>query len=283
MEINFYKNTRFEDFKITDGSKKLNYLEEVVNESVNLINHGLDYFSKINYTNGDVFYFLSFLNLSRGFELLMKCMICYKKYDNTKDRKRFEKHFPTNKEIKDYGHDLNKLREEIMKNYQGLFRRKTSNTKMISQLKEDRDFISKDKKLIKILDIISEYGNKGRYYELDYVTSDNETKITERNGITYMDYVLTGNEKNSISPKFEMEKLIMEYLEKDEQLRNTFTNSINNEDLSICNKVWQEIIEQYIKPYLNKFMEALSRQFSYGILGDEASKCKSIGRFAFTS
>lgn len=67
-----------------------------------------------------------------------------------------------------------------------------------------------------------------------------------------------------------MERLIMEFSEKDEQLCSTFTNSINDEDLLICNKVWQEIIEQYIRPYLNKFMEALSRQFSYSILGNKA-------------
>ena len=270
MEINFYKNPRFKDFKITDDSRKLHFLEEVVNESVNLINCGLDYFSKINFTNNDLVYSLSFLNLSRGFELLMKCMICYKRYDNTKDNKRFKKHFPTKGEMMGYRHNLNRLRKEIIKNYPGFFRGKTSNTKMISQLKEDRDFIIKDKKLIRILEIISKYGTKGRYYELDYVTSDNKTKITERNGITYIDYVPSDNEKNSISPKFEMERLIMEFLEKDEQLRNTFTNSINSEDLLNCNKVWQEIIEQYIKPYLNKFMEALSRQFSYGILGNKA-------------
>ena len=252
MEINSCGNPIFEDFEITDDSKKLHFLEKIVNESVNLINYGLDYFSKINFTNQDLFYSLSFLNLSRGFELLMKCMICYKRYDNTKEDKRFKKHFPTKEGMMGYGHNLNRLRKEIIKNYQGLFRGKTSNTKMISQLKEDRNFISKDKKLIRILKIISKYGTKGRYYELDYVTSDNE--------------------KNSVSPKFEMEKLIMEFLEKDEQLRNTFTNGINNEDLSIFykNKIWKEIIEQYIRPYLNKFMEALSRQFSYGILGNKA-------------
>ena len=270
MEINFYKNPRFKDFKITDDSRKLHFLEEVVNESVNLINCGLDYFGKINFTNNDLIYSLSFLNLSRGFELLMKCMICYKRYDNIKDNKCFKKHFPTKDEMMGYGHNLNRLREEIMKHYPGLFRGKTSNTKMISQLKKDRDFISKDKKLIRILEIISEYGNKGRYYELDYVTSDNETKITERNGITYMDDVTSNNKKKSISPKFEMERLIKEFLEKDEQLLNTFTNSKNNEDLLNRNKVWQKIIEQYIRPHLNEFMEVLSRQFSYGILGNKA-------------
>lgn len=210
MEINFYKNPRSEDFKITDDSMKLSYLEKAVNESVNLINCGLDCFSKINFTNNDLLCSLSFLNLSRGFELLMKCMICYKIYDDTKDNKSFKKHFPTNNEMRAYGHNLNRLREEIMKHYQGLFEGKTSGTKMISQLKEDCDFISKDKKIIRILDIISEYGTKGRYYELDYVTSDNETKITERNGITYMDYEPLNNKKNcnNKSPKFEMEKLI---------------------------------------------------------------------------
>ena len=270
MEINFRKNPRFEEFKITDDSIKLSSLKKAVNESINLINCGLDYFSKINFTNIDLICSLSFLNLSRGFELLMKCMICYKKYDDTKDNSS-KKHFPTEKEMRNYyRHDLNRLREEIMKNYQGLFREKTSNTKMISQLKEDCDFISKNKYFIRILGIISKYGDKGRYYELDFVTSDNETKITERNGITYMDYKPSNKKKNSISPKFEMVKLINEFLEKDEQLYNTFTNSINNEDLLICNKVWQEIIEQYIRPYLNKFMEVLSNQFSYGILGNKA-------------
>ena len=250
MEINYCKNPIFEDLKITDDSLKLLFLEKAVDESINLVNCGLDYLSKINFTNNDLLYSLSFLNLSRGFELLMKCMICYKKYDKTKDDKRFKKHFPTKEEIIAYGHNLNRLRKEITKNYQGLFLGKTSNKKMISQLEEDRDFISKDKKLIRILNIISNYGTKGRYYELDYVTSDNK--------------------KNSISPKFEMERLILEFLEKDKQLRGAFINTIEDENLLISNTIWQKIIEHYVRPYLDKFMEVLSRQFSYGILGNKA-------------
>ncbi len=120
MEINSCGNPLFEDFKITDDSKKLHLLEEVVNKSVNLINCGLDYFSKIIFTNNDLVYSLSFLNLFRGFELLMKCMICYKRYDNTKDNKYFKKHFPTKEEMMGYGHNLNRLRKEIVKHYQGL-------------------------------------------------------------------------------------------------------------------------------------------------------------------
>lgn len=85
-----------------------------------------------------------------------------------------------------------------------------------------------------------------------------------------MDPKPSNNKKNSISPKFEMERLIEEFLKKDEQLRNTLKNSKNNEDLLIRNEVWQKIIEKYIKPYLNKFKEALSRQFSCCILGNKA-------------
>ena len=254
MDINFFKNPLFEDLKITNDSMKLCFLGKAIDESVNLINCGLNYFRKINFTNNDLLYSLSFLHLSRGFELLMKCMICYKKYDNTKDDKRYEKHFPSKEEMKSYRHNLNRLREEIRKNYQGLFRGKTSNPKMISQLKEDRDFISKDKKLIRILKIISEYGNKGRYYELDYVTSDNK--------------------KNNISPKSEMQRLIIELLEKDEQLCKTYIN--NGNDLLISNKVWQEIIGKYFLPYLIQFCRALRHQFLYGVLGVEAKRRRSV-------
>ena len=261
MEINSEENllNKFKDLEITSDSEKLHFLEETVNESVEFINCGLHYLSRINFANNNLSYALSFLNLSRGFELLMKCMICYKRYDNTKDNKRFKKHFPTKEEMMGYGHNLNRLRKEIMKNYQGLFRGKTSNPKMISQLKEDREFISKDKKLIRVLKIISKYGTKGRYYELDYVTSNSK--------------------KNNISPKFEMEQLIMEILEKDEQLRNNFVN--NRDNFLIDNKIWQEIIERYIKPNLNKFLGALSRQFSLEILGDKARGCNAIDKYAY--
>ncbi len=100
MEINSWENPCFEEFKITNDSNKLNYLKKVVNKSINWINCGLDYFSKINFTNNDLICSLSFLNLSRGFELLMKCMVCYKRYDKTKDNKDFTKHFPTIKDMK---------------------------------------------------------------------------------------------------------------------------------------------------------------------------------------
>ena len=260
---NTIQNSFAKGLEITPDSQKLQYLEQAVNKSVNLISFGLDYLNKNSFTEDEPFLSLSFLSLSRGFELLMKCMICYKRYNDTKDDKRFG-HFPKIEAMKkNYNHNLDKLRKEIVKNYQRLFRGKTSNSKMILQLKKDRDFIIKDKNLIEILKIISKYGTEGRYYyELNCVTSKNK--------------------KNIMSPKFEMDKLIMEFLKKDEQLCNTFTNSINDEeDLSISNEVWQEIIQRYIKPYLNEFREILSRQFAYGILGDEARKCRSIYIFAF--
>ena len=76
MDTNFCKDPLFEDLKITNDSEKLLFLENTVKESVNLINCGLEYFSKINFTNNGLYYSLAFFNLSRGFELMMKCMIC---------------------------------------------------------------------------------------------------------------------------------------------------------------------------------------------------------------
>jgi len=277
---NTIQNSFSKGLEITPDSLKLQYLKKAVDKSVNLISFGLEYLNKNSFTEDESVFSLSFLSLSRGFELLMKCMICYKRYNDTKDDKRF-RHFPRTKDMrKEYSHNLDKLRKEIVKNYQRLFRGKTPNSKMILQLKKDRDFSIKDENLIKTLKIISKYGTEGRYYyELNYVTSKNKKK--KKDLLAPLALCKNDFPKNK-SPKLEMDELITEFLEKDEQLRNTFTNSINDEEyLSISNKVWQEIIQRYIRPYLNEFREILSRQFAYGILGDEAKKCRSIFIFAF--
>lgn len=253
MKINSEENSLSKDLEITCDTMKLHFLEKTVDESVELINYGLDFLDKIEFANAFLIFSLSFLNLSRGFELLTKCMICYGKYNDLG-------HFPTQKEMEGYGHNINKLRKKIGTNYQGLFRKKTSNTKMISQLKEDRDFINKDKEFIRILKIISKYATVDRYYNLNYVVLDNPPKDT--------------------SAQSEMQKMILEFLEKDKQLCNTFMN--NRENSLINDKIWKEIVEKYVRLYLIKFKGALRRQFVYGILGDKAKKCRSVCSYKFT-
>ena len=255
MKINSEENSLSKDLEITSDTMKLHFLEKTVDESVELINYGLNFLDKIEFTNAFLIFSLSFLNLSRGFELLMKCMICYREYNDLG-------HFPTKKNMKeDYGHNINKLRKKIGTNYQGLFQKKASNARMVSQLKEDRDFINKNKEFIRILKIISKYATVARYYNLDYVVLDNLPKNT--------------------SPQSEMQKIILEILEIDKQLRNTFIK--NKKNSLIDDKIWKEIVKKHVKPYLIKFKVALHRQFVYGILGDKAKKCRSVCSYKFIS
>ena len=254
MEINSEENLLSKDLKITSDTMKLHFLKKTVDESVELINYGLKFLDKIEFADAFLIFSLSFLNLSRGFELLMKCMICYREYNDLG-------HFPTQKEMERFGHNINKLRKKIGTNYQGLFRKKTSNARIISQLKEDRNFINKDKEFIRILKIISKYATVDRYYNLHYVVLDNPPKDT--------------------SAQSEMQKMILEFLEKDKQLCSTFMN--DRENSLIDDKIWQEIVEKYVKPDLIKFKRALRRQFVYGILGDKAKKCRSVCSYKFTS
>ena len=255
MEINSEGNLLSKDLKNTSDTMKLYFLEKTVDESVELINYGLNFLGKIEFANAFLIFSLSFLNLSRGFELLMKCMICYREYNDLG-------RFPTKKNMrKDYGHDINKLREKIGINYQGLFQKKASNTRIVSQLQEDYNFINENEEIIRILEIISKYATVDRYYNLDYVVLDSPPK--------------------DVSAQSEMQKMILEFLEKDKQLRSTFMN--NRENSLSDDKIWQEIIEKYIKPDLIKFKRALGRQFVYGILGEKAKKCRSICSYKFTS
>ena len=259
MEFYSEKDCPYKDEKVTIEEKKLEYLEQTVNESIEFINYGLDFLSKIGFGNIDLIGSLSFLNLSRSFELLMKCIICYKKYNNNRNNKCFYEHFPSYEEIKNYGHNIDGLRKEVLKNYWGRFSRKNNNLNYIKQLKNDRDFMTLNNDFIRILKIVSKYSNKGQYFNLDYIT--NKVKIKD------------------MSPQFEMERLIFKFLKNDKQMSDNFKSNIGN--FQNDDKIWKEITDQKIKPYLIKFRSALCRQFSSGILGDKARSVRSIDKYAF--
>jgi len=86
---------------------KESYLIEMVEESANLIQYGIDYLQKIKFYDRDYRYLLPFLLLSRGYEVLMKCMICFKSYKDNKS-------YPQCEKIKKYGHNLDKLRKDTI-------------------------------------------------------------------------------------------------------------------------------------------------------------------------
>jgi hypothetical protein len=233
---------------------KESYLKGMVEESVNLIQLGIDHMQKIKFDDREYYYLLPLLLLSRGYEILMKCMICFKSYKDNKS-------YPKYKEIKNYKHDLDKLRKDIVKNYEYISK---ENYKIFPDIENDQKYISKNYELVKLIKIISNYAERDRYFALNYV-------ITNCENIDKNDK----NKKNKkASPRSCLVSMILDFITKDNNLERKFLN--NQEDIA-----WSECINLLIIPTLKKFTGALYRQFKSGILGKEAMKCKSISTYSY--
>lgn len=92
-------------------------------------------------------------SLSRGFEIFAKVVISLYEFDKTGA-------FPTSEALKKrYGHSLRKALDRVLEIYDDI-----DGPPAIS---EDREFLSQDKFLSRIVGILSEFGNAGRYHDLD--------------------------------------------------------------------------------------------------------------------
>ena len=250
------KDLYFKEIEINDLEIKLLHLKDLVVESKELIELGFKYLLKVNFRNKDEWaYPIFLLFLSRGFELLMKTMICYKTYECNHDSKDEKTYFPSTAFLKEnIGHDLVRLKGLIIQNYKGIEKRKNKgNERLIKELRKDRYFLLNDKNLLSLLELFSDYAKQGRYYELD--------KITESN-------------RNVYSTKIKFDNLILSFIQKDKSLSNEWNKEENNssEDdfLSNIDGVWSKVVKENIFPILNNFFKTLYRQFSYGLLGEKA-------------
>lgn len=247
MRNNFENLMSEEEYK---RKLKESHLKGMVEESVNLIQRGIDHLQKIKFYYREYYYLLPFLLLSRGYEVLMKCMICFKSYKDNKS-------YPKCEEIKNYRHNLDKLRKNIVKNYEYISK---EDYKKFPEIEIDQKYLSQKDELIKLIKIISDYAKAGRYFELDYVTNCESIYKNEKN--------------KKASPRFYLKKMIFDFIAKNNNLKRKFLN--NQEDIA-----WSECINLLIIPTLKKFTGALSRQFSLGILGEEAMKCISMSKYSY--
>jgi hypothetical protein len=227
---------------------KIIYLENLVDKALRLICFGIKELKDINFINSDNYDFV-FLFLSRGFELLMKSMIYFKSYED-------DKSFPTKKEMMEMSHDLDKLRKEIIRNYNKIPENVLEKFK--KDIKNDQEFISNDDTLIKLIKLLSNFSKSGRYFELDFISEKVIFKKTnnDKRKIDYFD-----------TPIINIKTLVYDYVVKDHP---HLANTKNFDDL---NNPWLEANRLYIIPPLKKFTGALARQFSLGILGDKAKEC----------
>jgi hypothetical protein len=217
---------------MSEGEYKETYkkicLGDEVKISIKLLLLGLGALQKINEEND--FYHLPFLLLSSGFERLMKCIICFKYY---KEKKKF----PGLKEIKGNtnGHDLMYLKNKVIKDCISkfmAFKREAT--------KKDYEYISNDKDLDKLIEVLSKFGQYARYYNFDIVIGK-------------------GNPKDNVEINWKNYELDLIKDKKD------LVTAYKNDEYRVY-----EYINKHIIIKLEKFARALVRQFTLGDLGNEA-------------
>lgn len=140
---------------------RISALDDHIRDSVSVLAAGMDRLRKINLANGD--YHTSFLLLCFGYELFMKAIICVGHYKESNN-------FPTKTTLRDYGHDLMRMKSKIADDYtsDNFFQRTLAG-------KEHLVLLTTDTRVDKLLSILARFSNPAdsRYYRLDVVTAKN--------------------------------------------------------------------------------------------------------------
>lgn len=216
-------------------TKHMALLDEI-ETSYKLIILGFGEIQNINSNNN--FHFLPFQLLSQGFERFMKSYICLA-YEN------IHHEYPTFKYLKNLGHDLESLLEEIIEKYYFDYNR--------PQYKVDVEFLKNNNDLKELLFIISEFGKKSRYYNFDLITENREIPLNTKE--------LWANFENK-------------HLFKDEKLLSKlFSQETEHEVFYKLNSVIIIIFEQFIF--------ALSRQIIFNCIGEKSRQMSSSSFFDF--
>lgn len=215
---------------------KYTTLLEELETSQKLINLGFGEIQNLSLNNS--FHFLPFQLLSQGFERFMKSYICLA-FENINGT------YPDFNYLKNLGHNLEFLLEEILNNYFYKFDR--------PQYFEDETFLKQNKELKELLFIISEFGKKSRYYNFDLITESKQKPLNTK----------------ELWNKFENK-----YLFKDKKLLNKlFSNETEHEVFYRLNSIIIIIFE--------RFVSALSRQFIFDCLGGKAKQMSVNSFFDF--
>ena len=145
-----------------DSTRFLCILEEL-DTSISLLKSGFGHLQEIDM--GNTFYHLPHQLMASGFERLMKCYISLVYHGRTGS-------YPDKAFMKTLGHDLEKLLDSICTQYYGGAGRPL--------IQQEYTFISTDSVLRECIRILSLFGKKGRYYNLNIVTGSAQFPIDPR-------------------------------------------------------------------------------------------------------
>ena len=224
-------------------------LSNEVDTSIRLIKKGLGEIQRID--GGNDFYYPPIILLANGFEKLMKCILCY--YIRERDGR-----YPNRRELMDLGtadedryyrgHNLGTLLQHTIDACRNM------NYGQSVATRQDIEFLTGDDHLRRIIEVLSNFAQGGRYYNLNIVTSSNS---------------------RFESPEDIWQELETEIVMHDDDLREMM------EDPTRTDEMYEGLNHQLIV-LLERFSRALSRLFTLAELGVEAERCMGyVGDFLF--
>lgn len=207
-----------ENKDIKDVGKRMSQmitLQQEFDLSFKLLRRGLGELQKIDYAND--FYFMPLLLLSQGIERFLKSYIIAYKIEKEEDQ-LFEKKLKT--------HDLTELLKLVKENYYHIGNREVDI--------QDEQYLSGSAHLERVLNILSDFGKNGRYYNINYLI-----------------------DPKSISPILEWEKL--------ERDLSSLTEKewFKPKDIEELNKYYKKVTNEVVI-IIEKFLSILARQHIFG-------------------
>lgn len=202
-------------------------LNEETRDAIQLIESGLGSVQRIDGAND--FYHAPFLLLASGFERLLKLILFLEWLESHGSPPREKDLYHRGKE----GHSVERLLELVLERCYP-----AGGETLVPALDEDQKFMASNPVLRDIVEVLSDFGRKGRYANLD---------------------VLFEDEKSEMSPKQKWEKLELDILTAAgltwEQLKERDFADLYGE------------INQALVRTLERFAGALARLFTLGPLG----------------
>jgi hypothetical protein len=214
-------------------------LENELRTAVRLLEYGLAALQEIDAAND--FYQRPLLLLASGSERLCKCALLLS-FERTAGA------FPTQGELKKWGHDVRSLTEAVR---QECF---TTDYLRIPAAAEDEAFLRSDAVLQGILACLSDFGSGGRYYELD---------------------VISGASPGGPSPDVAWMNLEMTIVKADSSLAAML------HEPSALGRIYDEIRPR-LQMALERYLRALCRLFTLGPISKEGRRFSgAVGAFLF--
>lgn len=210
-------------------------LLDEVDISTRLIKKGFSGIQQIS--GGNDFHHPPILLISSGFERFMKCIICYWELKVNGD-------YPSRNILRRKsgrnGHDLNILLQNIIdicNQFESYEDRPAT--------RDDLDFLINNARIHRIIEILSDFAQGGRYYNLDVVT-ENASRFEE--------------------PKDKWGELETEIVTEYPELLKLMKDPRKSDEM-------YKRISTILMTYLERFTRALSRIFTLGELHEDAARC----------